>query len=114
MKPSAILINTARGGIVDEEALVQALSDRVIAGAGLDCFEKEPISPENPLLKIENRLILSPHVAGATRESVIPMGVEAVGILLGFLDEGRLDSDVVINPEVLDPQSKPRRGNFNS
>jgi D-3-phosphoglycerate dehydrogenase len=101
MKPRAILINTARGGIVNEEALVKALENGVIGGAGLDCFAKEPISPENPLLKIPHRLILSPHVAGATQESVIRMGMEAVEILLGFLDEGRLDPEVLVNAAVL-------------
>jgi len=107
MKPNAILVNTARGGIVDEEALVRALENGVIAGAGLDCFEKEPISPEDPLLKISDRLILSPHVAGATQESVIRMGMEAVEILLDFLEEGRIDPEVVVNPEVLGRKAQP-------
>jgi len=62
MKPSAFLINTARGGIVDEASLLKALGERWIAGAALDVFEREPLSPENPLLKMDN-VVLTPHVA---------------------------------------------------
>jgi phosphoglycerate dehydrogenase-like enzyme len=65
MKPSAILINTCRGPVVDEAALVEALSSGVIAAAGLDVFEQEPTSPSNPLFAMEN-VILTPHLAGPT------------------------------------------------
>ena len=68
MKPTAVLINTSRGGLVDEEALADALRDGTIAGAGLDVFSKEPPDPGNPLLKLENAL-LTPHMAGPTWES---------------------------------------------
>jgi phosphoglycerate dehydrogenase-like enzyme len=63
MKPGAFLINTARGPIVDESALIEALQTKKIAGAGLDVFEKEPLPKENPLRKMEN-VILTPHTAG--------------------------------------------------
>jgi len=69
MKRSALLINTARGGIVDEEALIDCLAEERIAGAGLDVFAGEPISPENPLLHMDN-VVLTPHTAGAAWESV--------------------------------------------
>jgi phosphoglycerate dehydrogenase-like enzyme len=69
MKKSALLINTARGGIVDEEALIECLAERRIAGAGLDVFVEEPISPQNPLLQMDN-VVLTPHTAGAAWESV--------------------------------------------
>jgi len=69
MKKSALLINTARGGIVDEDALVECLAEKRIAGAGLDVFAEEPISPNNPLLHTDN-VILTPHTAGAAWESV--------------------------------------------
>ena len=69
MKKSALLINTARGGIVDEEALIECLTERRIAGAGLDVFVEEPISPQNPLLHMDN-VVLTPHTAGAAWESV--------------------------------------------
>jgi D-3-phosphoglycerate dehydrogenase len=63
MKPTAYLFNTSRGPVIDEPALIKALKDKVIAGAGLDVFEKEPIAPDNPLLKMDN-VVLTPH-AGA-------------------------------------------------
>ena len=65
MKSSSILINTSRGEIIDEKALISALDSREILGAGLDVFETEPIQPDNPLLKMDN-VIVTPHVAGTT------------------------------------------------
>jgi phosphoglycerate dehydrogenase-like enzyme len=65
MKPSAVLINIARGAVVDEPALVRALKDGSIAGAGLDVFEQEPLPPESELWGLEN-VILSPHISGGT------------------------------------------------
>ncbi len=62
MKPTAYFINTARGPIVDEAALVKALQEKWIAGAGLDVFEKEPIDPDNPLLEMDN-VVVTPHSA---------------------------------------------------
>jgi phosphoglycerate dehydrogenase-like enzyme len=69
MKPTAIIINTARGGIIDEVALVQALQSGTIAGAGLDVMEHEPPDPSDPLPKLEN-VIVTPHTAGPTLESL--------------------------------------------
>ena len=68
MKPTAVLINTARGEVLDEAALISALKEETIWGAGLDVFEREPISRDNPLLSMEN-VVLSPHAAGGTYES---------------------------------------------
>ena len=68
MKESAFLINTARGKIVDEGALIRALEAKKIAGAGLDVVEQEPFDLKNPLLKMENVLV-APHIGGATREA---------------------------------------------
>lgn len=65
MKPSAVLINIARGACVDEQALVRALKDGAIGGAGLDVFEQEPLPPESELWGLEN-VILSPHISGGT------------------------------------------------
>src|SRR5262249_13337755 len=68
MKPKAILINTCRGEVVDEAALIKALQENRIMGAGLDCQEKEPADPNNPLLKLSN-VTLTPHNAGPTVDS---------------------------------------------
>ena len=65
MKPTAILVNTSRGPAVDESALIDALRDNRIAGAGLDVFENEPVSPDNPLLSMDN-VVVTPHSAGTT------------------------------------------------
>ncbi len=68
MKPSAILINTCRGPVIDEAALYEALRERRIWGAGLDVFEQEPTPDDNPLLQLDN-VVVAPHVAGKTAES---------------------------------------------
>ena len=76
MKPSAFLINTARGEVVDEHALVQALRDRTIAGAGLDVYEREPVVPDE-LIALDN-VVLLPHLGSATNETRIAMGMRVV------------------------------------
>jgi glyoxylate reductase len=68
MKRDAILINTARGPIVDEKALYHALKEKWIAAAGLDVFKEEPINQDNPLLELDN-VVFTPHVAGSTNEA---------------------------------------------
>jgi len=80
MKPSAILINTARGPIVNRDAMCDALKDKRIAGAGLDVFHQEPVAPSDPLLSLEN-VVLSPHNAGQTPEALqkgLDMAVENI------------------------------------
>lgn len=69
MKPTAFLINTSRGGVVDETALLEALTAGWISGAGLDVFEQEPPDPQNPLWKLDN-VVVTPHRASAAEESV--------------------------------------------
>jgi glycerate dehydrogenase len=71
MKKSAILVNTGRGGIVNEKDLAQALNENTIAGAGIDVYEQEPIPINNPLLSIKymDKLVLSPHIAWASKEA---------------------------------------------
>lgn len=99
MKRSAYVVNTARGGIIDETALHAALSAGQIAGAGLDVFVQEPASVDHPLLKLPN-VIAAPHVAGVTRESVDRMAVTTVQNLLSVLD-GQPIRENVVNAEVL-------------
>lgn len=67
MKPNAILINTSRGGIVNEQDLIDALNNNKILGAGIDCLEHEPISPDDPLLRLDN-VVLTPHVGGTSAD----------------------------------------------
>ena len=98
MKPAAFIVNTARGGIVDEAALHDALSTGRIAGAGLDVLEYEPPDPRNPLLKLPN-VVLAPHMAGVTREALDRMAISLVNNILSVLD-GRPDLDNVVNKEI--------------
>ena len=96
MKPTATLINIARGGIVDDAALALALKDRVIAAAGLDVFEGEPsVHPE--LLKVPN-VVLTPHIASATEGTRRAMASLAVDNLVGYLVNG--SAVTPLNPEV--------------
>jgi len=98
MKRTAFIVNTSRGGVIDERALVQTLKEGGIAGAGLDVFENEPIPPGHELLELRN-VILTPHTAALTQECVIRMAVagaqRVVDLFNGFVPEN------VANPEVL-------------
>jgi D-3-phosphoglycerate dehydrogenase len=100
MKPTAYLVNTARGGIIDEPALYAALSTGKLAGVGLDVYEKEPVQPDNPLLKLGN-VVSAPHMAGVTKESLDRMGLQTAKNILSALD-GKPIRENVINQEVLD------------
>ncbi len=98
MKPSAFLINTARGGIIDEAALHAALSSQTIRGVGLDVFDREPPDAGNPLLQLDN-VLTAPHMAGVTVEAFDRMAVALVTNLVDALD-GKPNLDNVINKEV--------------
>jgi phosphoglycerate dehydrogenase-like enzyme len=98
MKPDAMLINTARGPIVDESALIDALQTGQIAGAALDVFEKEPLSPDSPLAMMEN-VILTSHSIAWTEELFRDMGrIDCRGALAVYRGEA---PDHVVNPKVL-------------
>lgn len=99
LKPGALLVNTARGPVVRESALVAALRSGRLAGAGLDVLEAEPAAPGNPLLALPN-VVISPHTAAATAEGMARMGRVAVQNLLDALD-GRPDPAMMVNPEIL-------------
>ncbi len=97
MKPTATLVNIARGGIVDEAALVTALRERRIAAAGLDVFEGEP--KVNPGLLTVPNVVLTPHIASATRATRMAMAMLAADNLIAYLNEGRALTP--LNPEVM-------------
>jgi D-3-phosphoglycerate dehydrogenase / 2-oxoglutarate reductase len=97
MQPHAYFITTARGFIHDEAALLEALRDKRIAGAGLDVWSKEPPPADHPLLQFDN-VLASPHTAGVTKEARINMGRIAAEQLLEALDGKRPPR--IINPEV--------------
>lgn len=99
MKPRAVLINTARGGIVNEIALHAALTTGKLAGAGLDVFETEPTPNNNPLLQLPN-VVVSAHLAANTSESMRRMGMSMAQNILDVLD-GKPNPEMVVNKEVL-------------
>jgi glyoxylate reductase len=97
MKPTAILINTARGPIIDQTALFKALENGKIAGAALDVTEKEPIEPDNPLMQLEN-CIICPHIASASIQTRTRMATMAAENLLAGLKGERLPN--CVNPQI--------------
>ena len=103
MKKTAYLINTARGGVVDETALVEALKEGRIAGAALDVFEKEPVELDNPLLRMRN-VVVEPHLASGSIESRTAMAVLAARNLVAGL-KGEVPSNLV-NKHVLETRRK--------
>ena len=94
MKNSCIIINAARGGIVNEIDLDKALNENLLFGAGIDVFEKEPPENNNPLLK-NDKVFLSPHAAAFTEECMIRMGVETIQNIIDFFDE-KLDKSKIV------------------
>ena len=95
MKKNAFIINCARGGILNEDDLYEALLNEKIAGAGLDVFDVEPTPSSNPLFKLKN-VILSPHIAGVTVESTVRMAIETVQNVLDVFDN-KVNKSVVVN-----------------
>lgn len=98
MKPTAYLINTSRGYLIDEQALYEALKDGKIAGAALDVYAKEPIDSNNPLLKLEN-VTLTPHIGGISRDTPL-RAAEIIGEDIARFVKGEKPKNVR-NPEVL-------------
>lgn len=99
MKPGVILANTARGGIVNEEALRAALASGHVFGAGLDVFDVEPPEDGGPFAELDNAL-LSPHIAGLTAECAERMAVASVQNVLDYFDH-RIDPELVVNHETV-------------
>ena len=99
MKPNAVLVNTARGGVIDEAALAAALKNGVIAGAGIDVFETEPPIKDNVFFGLHNA-ILTPHIAGLTAEAGERMAISSVQNVLDFFN-GCIDQTLVVNRDAL-------------
>lgn len=99
MRKDAVLISTARGGLIDEEALAEALRAGSLKAAGLDVFETEPPAKDHPLFGLDN-IVLSPHSAALTEECAERMAVVSAQNCLDGLD-GRLDPSLLANPQVL-------------
>jgi D-3-phosphoglycerate dehydrogenase len=97
MKPTAVLVNAARGPLIDEAALAEALREGRIAGAALDVFEVEPPSPDNPILTAPN-IVLSPHTAGNTVEAARHLARASADIVLAVFSGRRPDG--LLNPGV--------------
>ena len=98
MKPTAFLVNTARGGLVCEADLIEALEAGQIAGAGLDVFEEEPPSAPNPICRFEN-IVVTPHAAGVDLQSRDDMAESAARTIVA-LSRGEWPSEAIVNPEV--------------
>ena len=94
MKKNCIIINAARGGVINETDLDRALNENLIFGAGLDVFEKEPPDQNNPLLK-NDKVFLSPHTAAFTEECMVRMGKETIQNIIDFFEK-KLDKSKTI------------------
>ena len=98
MKKTALLVNTCRGGVVNESALFVALNDQRILGAGIDVFEKEPTIADNPLFTLEN-IVVTPHAAGATYENVCNVAQHCFDNIVRFAEGKPLPAaDIIVPP----------------
>ena len=104
MKPTAYLLNTARGTVIHEDALIQALQSGRIAGAAVDVYDPEPPKADNPLLRMEN-VIVTPHYCAMTEESLYNMGTMVAQGVLDGLNGKR--PEYLVNPEVWERRRRP-------
>jgi D-3-phosphoglycerate dehydrogenase / 2-oxoglutarate reductase len=100
MKPSAILVNTARGFLIDEQALLSALNEGRLRGAALDVFQDEPMQPDNPLLKCDN-VVMTPHTAGYSIEGLVDFFGFGYSLIAEFLNSGVVPR-WILNPDVVE------------
>ncbi|MDE0346542.1 MAG: hydroxyacid dehydrogenase [Boseongicola sp.] len=97
MREGVVLVNTARGGVIDEDALISALNSGKVGAAGLDVFETEPVLTDHPLVEFD-QVILSPHIGGLTQGAAERMAVSSAENILDFF-AGKIDQDLVVNRE---------------
>lgn len=113
MKPTALLVNVSRGPVVDDDALLAALSEGRIGGAALDVFTVQPLPQDHPYFGFDN-VILTPHAAGITRESMLRMGMgaaeEAVRVLKGELPVNLCNPEAVALYRTRFPQQPLQAG----
>lgn len=100
MREGVVLVNTARGGIIDEAALIAGLRSGKVGAAGLDVFAAEPLPPDHPLTSFD-QVILSPHIGGLTRDAAERMAVSSAANILDFF-KGRVDPRLIVNKEQID------------
>ncbi len=101
MKPTAYLVNTSRGGLIDQAALAKALEDKRIAGAGLDVYEREPLEPDSPLKALDN-IVLTDHAGWYSEESIVELQTRAAMAVAAVLSGKRPES--CVNPQVFEKQ----------
>ena len=104
MKPSVRIINAARGGIIDEAALARAITDGKIAGAALDVFDSEPSSPDSPLLKLGEKIVLTPHLGASTNEAQFNVAIDLAEQIRDYMTGGMVRSPVnlpFMRPEIM-------------
>ncbi len=100
MKKEAVIVCTARGNIIDEDALYEVLKEKRIGGAGLDVYAQEPLSCSSPLIGLDN-IILTPHVSSQTYESLWYTYKKAIDIMADFYNGNELDESDLLNPDYL-------------
>ena len=109
MKKGVLLVNCARGGLVDEEALAAAIASGHVGGAAFDVFEKEPVSPENPLLKLDG-FICTPHLGASTEEAQVAVAIGIAEQLAAFLTRGEVRN--AVNVPSMSRESRERFGPY--
>lgn len=105
MKPNSVLVNTSRGGLIDETALEEALRSGHLFGAGLDVFAEEPPPVDHPLLRLP-RVVAAPHMGGLDQEALDAMGKLAAECLVNLLNDRPCGTGCLLNPEVLQAARK--------